>query len=122
MATAIIFIILVIICVFGIRSTVKRTRNGCCGGGGDDVKKVKVEDKNISHYPYSYSLEVDGMTCGNCKKRVENALNSQKGVFASVNLEKKLATIRMKDELPEDELKELVRKAGYFPGDLKKIS
>lgn len=119
MSTLIICAILAAICYFGLRSTIKRAKSGCCGGGGDEVKKIKVADKDISHYPYSCDLEVEGMTCGNCKKRVENALNSRDGIFASVDLDKKLAVIRMKEQIPGDELKELVRKAGYFPGNLK---
>ncbi|MEY8354872.1 heavy metal-associated domain-containing protein [Lachnospiraceae bacterium 54-53] len=119
MSTAIICLILAVICYFGLKSTVKRAKSGCCGSGGDDVKKIKVSDKDISHYPYSRSVEVDGMTCGNCKKRVENAFNSREGLYASVDLDKKLAVIHMKELVPEDELKEMVRKAGYLPGDIK---
>ena len=40
MSTIIICAILVVICFFGIRSSMKRVSNGCCGTG-DDVKKVK---------------------------------------------------------------------------------
>ena len=50
MSTIIICAILVVICFFGIRSSMKRVSNGCCGTG-DDVKKVKAEDTDISHYP-----------------------------------------------------------------------
>ena len=46
MATIVICLILVVICIVGIRSMINRTAHGCCGGGGDNVKKVKVEDKN----------------------------------------------------------------------------
>lgn len=122
MSTLVICAILAAICYFGLRSTIKRAKSGCCGGSGDEVKKIKVADKNISHYPYSFDLEVEGMTCGNCKKRVENALNSREGIFASVDLDKKLAVIRMKEQVSADDLKEIVRKAGYFPGDLKKTN
>ena len=121
MSTAIICIILAVICYFGFRSTIKRTKNGCCGSGGDEVKKIKVSDKNISHYPYTYKLEVDGMTCGNCKKRVENALNSRDGLYASVDLNKKQALIHMKERVPEDELKDIVRKTGYMPGNINEV-
>ena len=37
------------------------------------MKKVKVKDKDPSHYPYEKILKIDGMTCGNCANRVENA-------------------------------------------------
>ncbi|WP_077611093.1 heavy-metal-associated domain-containing protein [Clostridium sp. Marseille-P2415] len=121
MSTAIICMILVIICYFGLKSTIKRTKHGCCGSGGDEVKKIKAADKNISHYPFTSTLQVEGMTCGNCKKRVENAFNSQEGLYASVDLNKKLAVIHMKEQVPEDKLKEIVRKAGYMPGNIKEM-
>ena len=41
MSNIIICAILVVICFFGIRSSMKRVSNGCCGTG-DDVKKVKA--------------------------------------------------------------------------------
>lgn len=119
MSTAIICVILIIICYFGLRSTIKRTKNGCCGSGGDEVKKIKVSDKDISHYPYTRTLEVDGMTCGNCKMRVENGFNSREGLYASVDLKKKLAVVHMKEQVAEEELKDIVRKAGYTPGNIK---
>ena len=61
----------------------KRVSNGCCGTG-DDVKKVKAEDTDVSHYPYHFEVEVEGMTCSQCKKRVENAFNEKKGFYASL--------------------------------------
>jgi copper chaperone CopZ len=119
MSTAIICVILIIICYFGLKSTIKRTKYGCCGSGGSEVKKIKAADKNISHYPYTRTMKVEGMTCGNCRLRVENEFNSREGLYASVDLKKKLAVIHMKEQMPEDELKEIVRKAGYTPGEIK---
>lgn len=120
MSTAIICIILAVLCFFGVRSTIKRTKYGCCGGGGGgEEKKIKVADKDISHYPYSSTIEVDGMTCGKCQNRVENAFNSQEGMYASVDLDKRQAVVRMKNQMSEDQLKEIVRKAGYMPGAVK---
>lgn len=91
MSTIIICAILVVICFFGIRSSMKRVSNGCCGTG-DDVKKVKAEDTDVSHYPYHFEVEVEGMTCSQCKKRVENAFNEKKGFYAKVNLKQKKST------------------------------
>lgn len=118
MATAIICAILIVLCFIGVRSTVKRAANGCCGSGGDDVKKVKVKDKDLSHYPFTVRIEVDGMTCSNCKKRVENAFNEQEGVFAVVDLANKLAVIHMKEQIPESDIKGTIRKSGYMPGKI----
>ena len=99
MSNIIICAILVVICFFGIRSSMKRVSNGCCGTG-DDVKKVKAEDTDVSHYPYHFEVEVEGMTCSQCKKRVENAFNEKKGFYAKVNLKQKKAEVYTKDRSP----------------------
>ena len=112
--------ILVVICFFGIRSSMKRVSNGCCGTG-DDVKKVKAEDTDVSHYPYHFEVEVEGMTCSQCKKRVENAFNEKKGFYAKVNLKQKKAEVYTKDLITVQEIRDMVRRSGYDPGTCKKI-
>lgn len=121
MATVIICLILVVICVIGIRSMINRTAHGCCGGGSDDVKKVKVEDKNLEHYPYTCTVKVNGMTCSNCKKRVENAFNETDGIYAIVDLKKSQAVIHMKERLPEDEILSRIWQSGYEPDGLNYV-
>jgi copper chaperone CopZ len=112
MSTAVIVVLLVIICVFSVKSYAKKLSHGCCGGG-DVGKKVRVKDKNKSEYPYCVSITIDGMTCNHCKARVENALNSLDGVWAEVNLAKKKAVVRMKERLTDDELKSCITSEGY---------
>ena len=115
MATFIICLILLCICIFSVKSYMKKLSRGCCGAGGEGrTKKIRVADKDPSHYPYQAALTVEGMTCQNCAARVENALNSLEGVWASVDLSKKQAQIRMKEQLPKDRLKEVIRQAGYI--------
>lgn len=114
MSTVIIVVLLVVICVFSVKSYMKKLSSGCCGGGDkDSVRKVKVNDRNKAHYPYQVTLTVDGMVCGNCAKRVENALNTLDGVWATVDLGKKEALVRLKEQLPEARLRDAVREAGY---------
>lgn len=106
MATAVICIILVIAVVAGVKSYMKKLRSGCCGASSEPaVKKVKVKDKDPSHYPYQKVLKIDGMTCGNCANRVENALNHLDGVYASVDLMKEEAVVRMKEKVEDQTLK-----------------
>lgn len=112
--TAIIIIILVLICIFSVKSYVKKLRSGCCGSGGDGPeKRIRVADKNKEHYPYVVSAEIEGMVCGNCAARVENALNSMDGVWAKVDLSNKRALIRSKAPVKEEDIKSAVRKQGY---------
>lgn len=115
MATAIICIVIVVICVFGVKSYVGRLSHGCCGGSSDTVKKEKPADGDISHYPYVYVVEIDGMTCKNCAARIENAFNTAEGgnFYASVKLNQKKATVRAKTETPEAELRRIVVRTGY---------
>lgn len=85
-------------------------------------EKIKVRDKDKSHYPYSRILKVDGMSCGNCACHVENALNSLEGVWAQADLEKGEALVRMKQEHGNNELKQAVKDAGYVVYNIEESS
>ncbi len=76
----------------------------CCGGHEAPESKVKVADKNISHYDYHYEASIEGMVCSNCVTRVENALNRNEGIYAKVDLGNKKAVIHSKKELSKDEV------------------
>lgn len=67
------------------------------------------------------TMEIQGMTCQNCKKHVENALNSIDGVSASVNLDAGTADISAKDSISTDTLSKAVTEAGYEVLAIKKI-
>ncbi|WP_122642212.1 heavy-metal-associated domain-containing protein [Luxibacter massiliensis] len=112
MATGIICVVIILICVLGVRSYAKKLTQGCCGGG-DAVKKVKPKDKNTAHYPYISKVQIEGMTCTNCGQRIENAFNSMEGVWAKVDSQAGNGTIRMKQRLKEEELKKVVERLGY---------
>lgn len=115
MSTAIICMIILVICIFGVKSYVNKLTKGggCCGERDADVKKQRVADRNKSHYPYEVTLNVEGMSCGNCANRVANALNSLEGVWAIVNFEKKTVHVRMKQQLEVQVLKDAILEAGY---------
>lgn len=115
MGTTIIALIVILICVYGVYSYVRKLRRGgsCCGEQEALEKKVRVEDKDRSHYPYTFVLTIDGMTCSNCVRRVENALNRLQGVWAQVDLGSRTATLYLKQLLPEETLRRAVRETGY---------
>ena len=113
MATGIICIAIGMICILGVKSYIKKLAHGCCGGSTDKVKREKPEDADISHYPFCYELEIDGMTCKNCAARIENAFNSTGSYYAVVNLGRRTGTIRARMETPETELRRIVAKCGY---------
>lgn len=115
MGTAVICIALAIIVALAVNSVKKRIQYGssCCGTHDPLPKKIRITDRDASHYPYRYSLTVDGMHCSNCVRHVENALNSLPGVWATVNLAEKTVLVRSKGPLEEDGLSRTVSEAGY---------
>lgn len=113
-STAVICVMLAVICIFSVKKYRKKLTSGCCGAGGEGtVKKRRVSDRNKAHYPYTKILKIDGMSCGNCANRVENALNALDGVWASVDLGSQEALVRMKQPMDPELLKNAVRKQGY---------
>jgi copper chaperone len=58
---------------------------------------------------------VDGMSCGHCKMRVENALNALQGVSrAEVDLESKTVTVRYDSGKTErSQITEAIEAVGY---------
>lgn len=121
MANFIICVILVLICIFAVKSFCKTLRQGCCGGGGDAVEKLEPADRDISHYPYAYRIRIEGMTCGNCAARIANAFNGQEGYLAEVNLKKKSALVRTKEEADPAELRVVVSRAGYTVAGIEAV-
>ena len=115
MGTAVICIALAIIVALAVNSVKKRIQYGssCCGTHDPLPKKIRITDRDASHYPYRYSLTVDGMHCSNCVRHVENALNSLPGVWATVSLAEKSVLVRSKGPLEEDGLSRAVSEAGY---------
>ena len=113
METAIIFAIILLAAIAGIRSYVRRLGSGCCGGGGAPEKRIAVSDRHLSHYPFCRYMKIDGMVCANCARKVENALNRIEGVWATVDMDRKSAVIRMKTDYPDEALSTAVQNAGY---------
>ena len=117
MSTLIICLILLVIIALAVKSIIHRVKYGsaCCGERDSAPKKITINDKNKSHYPYEYIMQIDGMHCSNCVRFVENALNSEKGLWATVNLEKKEARILAKTQMKQKFLDKIVLDAGYTP-------
>lgn len=114
MATALIVIGLVLICVLACRSYMRKLRYGCCGGNMEEVR-IKVSDRNEEHYPYHISFTVEDMHCKNCVHRIENRLHELDGVWATAHLAEKTVWVRMKKEYDAETLAQQIRRAGYTP-------
>ncbi len=85
----------------------------CCGGHEAPESKVKVADKNISHYDYHYEASIEGMVCSNCVTRVENALNRNEGIYAKVDLGNKKAVIHAKKALSKEKVLGYLKELPY---------
>lgn len=113
--TAVIVIVLVLFCIYVLWGYVRKLKKGgsCCDVNEEAEKKVKVKDKNKSHYSYEMDFKIDGMVCANCVRRVENALNSMEGTWAAVDLIGRRAKVLLKNKPDEDAVRKAVLNAGY---------
>ena len=111
----IITMIIAVIAIFGLVNYIKKLKKGgdCCPEHEEATKSVKVKDRDKSHYPYEAKLAIDGMSCGNCVRNVENALNSLEGTWASVILEDNQSTVLLKSPPDIEKLSKAVLDAGY---------
>jgi len=106
---------LLLLAAWALRRTLIRSRKGggCCGEHESAEKKVTVSDRNKAHYPYAVLLQIGGMTCENCARKVENALNLLDGTWAVVSISGGSAKVLSKTPPDEAALREAVRGAGY---------
>ena len=100
-------------------SVKKAKKGGGCCGEHETVALEPVKDRNPAHYPYLVSLELGGMSCENCARRVANALNALEGVWATVDLNSHRAAVRCKERPDEESLRRAVSLAGYAVMDYR---
>lgn len=66
------------------------------------------------------TIYIEGMSCGHCSKRVEEALKSVKGVKSvSVSLEEKKADVILKVDIDNQFLKTAIEDVGFEVVDIK---
>ncbi|MBR3532469.1 MAG: heavy-metal-associated domain-containing protein [Clostridiales bacterium] len=123
MGDIVIILILIVIVGVAVMGTVKRVRHGsaCCGEHDAAPKKVRVSDHNKNNYPYAYEIEVDGMHCSNCTRRVENAFNKQDGYWAKADLADRKVTLMSKGEVREEVCTHIISDAGYTMLNMRNI-
>lgn len=72
-------------------------------------KKFVKDDKTMKK-----TVHIEGMCCEHCAKRVEDKLSTAKNVVSvDVKLKKKIAVIRSREEVSDEEITALVTDAGY---------
>lgn len=86
---------------------------GCEGGGAQPVRQRQRRARHIDakHYPYALELQVDGMHCENCARRIEDALQSL-DVIAEAKLPGTVI-VRGKHPVDKEACSRAVREAGY---------
>ncbi len=116
-ANIVIVAIVVVAAALAVRRYIIRGGHGDCCGDIDGVVQVKgPKDRDESHYDHAYDVEVTGMSCDNCASKVTNAFNAEDGLFAKVSLKDGVAHVFAKQAESDDDLKRVVRNAGYGAG------
>lgn len=110
MATAIVGIVVLFALFFAVKGVLKHFRgeSSCCGGGD-----VKVPKKLTGTIVATKVVDIEGMTCGHCKARVEQALDTIDGAAAEVNLHRNHAVVKMTREVSDDEIRRALAGSGY---------
>ena len=83
----------------------------------DDNILIQNDELETEDSTMTKKVLIDGMMCGHCSGRVEQALNNIDGVKASVNLKKKTATV--KGDVSDDTIKKVITEAGYTVVEIK---
>lgn len=84
------------------------------------IKRFKEDKEMFGKKKCDVEMKVEGMSCGHCSARVEEALNAIEGVKAEVDLKKKTAYVTLEGEVADDVLKKAVEDAGYTVAEVKK--
>ena len=83
---------------------------------GNALRLLRYKNKNLNKGDNSMKtvVQIDGMCCGHCANRVENALSAVSGVVsADVKLKKNIAVLRSREALDSEEIAKVVTDAGY---------
>lgn len=73
---------------------------------GEFDRRKDLLEKNLT-------IRINGMMCSHCSERVEKVLNSIEGITATVNLDEKLADIKLSKNVQIDTITNAVTAAGY---------
>lgn len=99
MGTVIVGLILIMTAIFALRGTLKHMsgKGGCCGGGS----QPKVRKEKLKKVKETKIFKIEGMSCDNCRKRIENELNSMDQVNAKVSLKRKEAVVKLGTDIED---------------------
>ena len=81
----------------------------------------QIKDKNKKHYPYVDVLKVNGMHCSGCVRNIENAFNSNEGMWAKASLEKKEVLLRSMRAVERKEAADIAHEANFTLMDIDEM-
>lgn len=106
----ILVIVIIIAAISGLRHF--KGKGGCCGGGAGaqlGEERKALENPIIARK----RITVEGMTCVNCKNRIEHRINQIEGASCQVDLSQKLALVELDREVPEGMLVNAIQGLDY---------
>ena len=115
MVDIIIVLIVIALLVLALKGSIKHFKGegACCGCGSGsvvlDIPEKKLENPVLG----KKVLKVSGMHCEHCVKAVTEAIKKVDGASAKVNLSQNEAVVSYDRELDEENLKRVVKDAGY---------
>ena len=83
------------------------------------VTNITINNKSKEDKIMKKIMIIDGMTCGHCKGRVEDALNKIDGVTATVDLDQKSAYVNLSKDIDDEILKKVITDVGYEVKEIK---
>lgn len=120
MGTYIVIGILVICVILAFVNSRKHFKGegGCCGGGSE----LKVKKQHIKEVVETKEIIIEGMTCDNCRKRIENRLNSLDQVNAKVKLKEKKAIVKLGEKISDELLISTIESMDYKVRSIKNLN
>ena len=121
--TLLIIAVAAVIAVVLVWSIARKIRIGgsCCGEHEAAPRKITPADTDKTNYAHTYTLTIEGMVCGACLRRVENAFNSCEGFYASGELQNKTVTLYTKAPLTRKQAAEMLGGTTYTLVDLEEV-
>ena len=105
------------------KSKTEEKQNNNFNNSMDSVKIEEIETRNQERSNImdtrKVEIVIDGMACGHCSGRVEQALNALEGVSASVDLGQKTAFVTVTSDITDEKLSATVTDCGYTVVEVK---
>ena len=112
MANVIVVAVVIVLLGFALKGTLKHLKgeSPCCGGGDTII----IEDKKLDGPVIGKkTVKISGMHCEHCVKAVTEVINKIDGAAAKVNLSENEAVVSYDRELDDEQLRKIVKDAGY---------